>query len=149
VTTIDLRLGEATDAAARVHSVDFCVPLAQAVDERAVGGKAYALGRMLRAGVDVPDGFVLTARAFDLQVACLPVASTDVASMVRASGLAPAVREQLMVHAAPLLARGPVVVRSSAIGEDGAAESFAGQLDSILHVADHKAVEDAVRAVWA
>ncbi len=59
------------------------------------------------------------------------------------------VREALAAHAAPLLETGPVVVRSSAVGEDGAAESFAGQLDSILDVADGVQLERAVRDVWA
>jgi rifampicin phosphotransferase len=150
MTTIDLTV-VATESAPRAEesASDLCLPLADATDERTVGGKAYALGRMLRAGVDVPEGIALTVRAFDRHVAPLAIDSTGNASSVRAAALPHEVREQLALNAAPLLARGPVVVRSSAVGEDGAAESFAGQLDSILHVADQRALEQAVRDVWA
>src|SRR6185295_8529713 len=48
-----------------------------------------------------------------------------------------------------LLACGAVVVRSSAVGEDSRGQSFAGQLDSILHVTTLSALEDAVLACWA
>ncbi|HVD06800.1 MAG TPA: PEP/pyruvate-binding domain-containing protein, partial [Gemmatimonadaceae bacterium] len=41
----------------------------------------------------------------------------------------------------------PVAVRSSAVGEDGAEDSYAGQLDSHLFVA-HQDVEARVRDVW-
>ena len=40
-------------------------------------------------------------------------------------------------------------MRSSAVGEDGAAASFAGQFDSVLHVAGAEALRRAVRACWA
>ena len=39
--------------------------LGEPSDATLVGGKAYALGRMMRAGLRVPDGFVLTTDAFD------------------------------------------------------------------------------------
>ena len=43
---------------------------------------------------------------------------------------------------------GPFAVRSSAIGEDGAAASFAGQHTTILNVVDTPSVLYAVRSVW-
>ena len=48
-----------------------------------------------------------------------------------------------------MLARGAVVVRSSAIGEDSSGHSFAGQLDSILNVTNEDALERAVLECWA
>ena len=126
-----------------------CIPLVTATDPSLVGGKAHALGRMLRAGLPVPEGFVLSAHALDAHVASGGADTSDWPTFVRNAALPGAVREQLASHAAPFLARGPVVVRSSAVGEDGAAESFAGQLDSILHVTDQAVLEQAVRDVWA
>lgn len=112
----------------------WCRPLRASSAESLVGGKAVALGRLIRAGMAVPDGFVLTSEAFD---------ATD-GGRLRAD-----VREQLVCTAEPLLETGPVVVRSSAIGEDGGADSFAGQLDSVLHVRTVAALEQAVLTVWA
>lgn len=43
----------------------------------------------------------------------------------------------------------PVAVRSSAVGEDGSAVSFAGQLDSFLCARDAEAVARAVLRCWA
>jgi pyruvate,water dikinase len=44
--------------------------------------------------------------------------------------------------------RGPFAVRSSAVGEDGADASFAGQHITLLNVPSADAVTDAVREVW-
>ncbi len=136
-----------------------CIPLGAATDASLVGGKACALARLIRAGVAVPEGFVLTTGALDEHLGgCDNTATTskqrrrdaeEQRERVLESALPNDVREALANHAAPLLAQGPVVVRSSAVGEDGAAESFAGQLDSILNVADDVQLERAVRAVWA
>jgi rifampicin phosphotransferase len=93
------------------------VPLERATDAAAHGGKAFALARLLQAGLPVPPGFVLGESC-------------------------PA---RLAVAPALALAQGqPLVVRSSAAGEDSAAASFAGQLESILHVDAAHQLEAAV-----
>ena len=135
------------------------VPLGEATDASLVGGKAIALGRLIRAGVAVPEGFVLTTDALDGHLGGFgdtATASTQARKgaekhqeLLSTTALSSSVREALTAHAASLLAKGPVVVRSSAVGEDGTAESFAGQLDSILNVTDDAQLERAVRAVWA
>src|SRR4051812_47069122 len=91
-------MGDPTEGAA-------IVPLARA-DARC-GGKAANLGRLIRAGFSVPDGFVVTDPAGEDWPAPL---------------------------AAALAARGPstFAVRSSAFDEDGAEASFAGQLHTTL-----------------
>jgi pyruvate,water dikinase len=138
---------------------DVCVPLGEATDASLVGGKAIALGRLIRAGVAVPEGFVLTTDALDGHLGAAADTATAPTQRRRSAEeqqefllttvLSPCVCEALASLAAPLLARGPVVVRSSAVGEDGAAESFAGQLESILNVTDDVQLERAVRNVWA
>jgi pyruvate,water dikinase len=135
--TVDLSLSPPADVDV---ASDVCVPLVAATDASLVGGKGYALGRLMRAGVAVPEGFVLTTGALDAHLG--PAVVLD-------SPLPTSVRKALANHAASLLARGPIVVRSSAVGEDGASESFAGQLDSILDVTDDVQLERAVRDVWA
>jgi len=153
---VDLSLGPPSGVGV---ASDVCVPLVAATDASLVGGKAYALGRLMRAGVAAPEGFVLTTDALGGHLG--ETGDTATASTQRCgeaeeqkqrvleSPLPTSVREALASHAAPLLARGPVVVRSSAVGEDGARESFAGQLDSILNVTDDVQLERAVRNVWA
>ena len=71
----------------------------------------------MRAGLPVPDGFVATADAGD----------EDVHAALRALG------------------GGPVAVRSSAVAEDLAGASFAGQYETFLGVQGPEAVLDAVR----
>lgn len=105
------------------------VPLADACDERTFGGKAVQLGVAIRAGLPVPDGFALAA---DL-----------VAAVAQGDKAARATLEEV----GDLLA-GPLVVRSSAIGEDSATASFAGQHATVLNVHGVAATVQAVEAVW-
>jgi pyruvate,water dikinase len=90
------------------------------------GGKAAALGRLRRAGLPVPDGFVVPAAA---PRADLP--------RVVAAGL-----DRLDRLGGP----GPVAVRSSATDEDAPHASAAGQYDTALGVVG---VRDVVGAVLA
>jgi pyruvate,water dikinase len=128
-----------------------CVALASAVPLERVGGKAHTLGRLMRAGVRVPHGFVLRREALASHLSAIGK-SRDGATMralVCGTPLPDALRRELLSRARTLLARGPVVVRSSAVGEDSDAASFAGQLDSVLHVTDEVMLERAVLACWA
>lgn len=105
------------------------VALAEARDERVFGGKAVQLGAGLRAGLPVPAGVALGA---DL-----------VEAIARGEQTA---RWELAAVYARL--RGPVAVRSSAVGEDSAAMSFAGQHATVLNACGLEAVTEAVEAVW-
>ena len=106
----------------------------------ACGGKAAALGRLLRAGARVPPGLVLP---FD--------AHRD-AARGHPPGTAPPVPPRWVAAlAAGLAALGdpPVAVRSSAADEDTAGASAAGQHDTVLGVRGADAVARAVRTCWA
>ena len=87
------------------------------------------LGAAIRAGLPVPDGFALAA---DLVAA---VAEGDQA----ARAILDEVGDRLV---------GPFAVRSSAIGEDSAAASFAGQHATVLNVHGPAATAQAVATVW-
>jgi rifampicin phosphotransferase len=150
----------------------FCRPL-DAVDEpTAIGGKASALGRMMRAGLPVPNGFVIVAAALEshlsanaigvrIEKLCAELDAGDpgpeagrrtsaaIGALVREARLPDQVWRDVFAHARPLLVHGRVVVRSSAIGEDGASDSFAGQLDSILHVGDEATLQRALLDCWS
>ena len=77
-----------------------------------VGSKAHALSVLAAAGLAVPDGFVITTAALDAWPALTP--------QIRA--------------AARRLGAARYAVRSSAVAEDLACASFAGQYDTVLDV---------------
>lgn len=112
------------------------VSLAGATALDAVGGKAANLARLMAAGAPVPDGFVLTNAALHHFVAEQEALPPDVDSAVIAAWRA-------------AFAATPVVVRSSAVGEDSADASFAGQLDSVLNVSSADGLRRAILDVWA
>ncbi len=93
-------------------------------DEDAYGGKAVALGLALRSGLPVPPGIALPA---DL----VAVVASDLSA-----------REAVCTAAREL--GGPMAARSSAVGEDGARSSFAGQHLTVLNLWEPDAVVDAV-----
>lgn len=87
-------------------------------DALAVGGKAVNLARLHRAGLNVPNGFVLTTAAFD-------EAEHDVIPERVAAEL---------IEAYGRLCAAEIAVRSSATLEDSPTASFAGQGRTILNV---------------
>ena len=95
-------------------------------DVALAGGKGANLGELVRAGLPVPPGFVVTTAASD------PGAS-----------LTDAVREAVLAAYADL-GRPPVAVRSSATAEDLEGASFAGQQETYLNVRGDDALLDAV-----
>jgi pyruvate,water dikinase len=105
------------------------VPLVEAHEETLYGAKALGLGDALRAGLPVPPGIALSGPEVDLIAA-----GDDVATA--------ALRDALV--GVPM----PVAVRSSAVGEDSAGASFAGQHITVLNVPSADDVETAVREVW-
>lgn len=116
---------------------------ASASDLAAFGGKGRALARLGRAGFPVPPWFAVAPSVFDISVsraAQETLAHTDDATLITAAlaDLHPAA-DVLADIAAALTVLCPkgeaVAVRSSALDEDGAQHSFAGQLDSYLFVA--------------
>ena len=106
--------------------------LGEAIAAAEYGGKAARLSEALAAGLPVPPGFVLSPG--DVQhFASEPVSVTERALL------------EARLHEVGL----PVAVRSSAIGEDGSAASFAGQHVSVLNLLDLDAMLTAIESVWS
>ena len=102
-------------------------------DLATAGGKGANLGELIRAGVRVPPGFVVTTDAY----------------AAGADGSVPEPVAQAIRTAYAGLGGGAVAVRSSATAEDLPGAAFAGQQDTYLDVAGEPAVLDAVRRCWA
>jgi phosphoenolpyruvate synthase/pyruvate phosphate dikinase len=120
-----------------------------------VGGKALSLARMRRLSIPVPEGFVVTNAAFQEFLAqgglgerirglqaglrredlpAIEAAARNIQQLVLEAPLPGSLREGLASWRAEVLADEELIVRSSGVGEDSAEASFAGQLDSHLHV---------------
>ena len=97
---------------------DTVTPLTDATDAARFGGKAANLARLIAAGMPVPAGVVLQQPDPDIE------------------------------ELADLLEEPPLIVRSSAIGEDSEDASFAGQLDSVANVTTSSELQAAIARVW-
>jgi len=147
------------------------IPVAarEAADAGRVGPKAANLAALGHAGLPVPDGFCLDARAYreqlqalELEAAARAVFGSDDGPLARRSALtmklglmeqpiAPEILQPLLGAWRSLKERSgaPLVVRSSALVEDRFGTSFAGQFESYLGLADETGFLTAVRACWA
>jgi pyruvate,water dikinase len=105
------------------------VPLADARDDGIFGSKAVGLGEAAREGLPLPPGVALSGAIVEAV----------------ASGEEEALKQ--VIEAARDLPT-PFAVRSSAVDEDGADASFAGQHLTLLNVPSIAALDDAVREVW-
>lgn len=109
------------------------VPLRDALDEARFGGKAAQCARALREGLPVPDGFALACDSAAAQHGDAQhgdAARRTLAAMLDTLG-------------------GLVAVRSSAVGEDSAGASFAGQHATVLGVTSVSGLIEALREVYA
>lgn len=128
------------------------VPLAEATDLRESGGKASNLARLMACGAPVPDGFVITDTALRLVIESANVTAADTADLMAALFRGEPVPDALgaeLDHAWAGLSAAVAIVRSSAVGEDSDAASFAGQLDSIVDVSNAAMLRQALACVWA
>jgi phosphohistidine swiveling domain-containing protein len=119
-----------------------------------VGGKARALAELQQAELPIPPWFVVLPDAFtasltsDQQTALRSAQDAEtvraiVASVSPSASVAAAIRQA----AAEIAQMGEFAVRSSALGEDSAEYSFAGQLESFLFVQPDQLAEYVAR-VW-
>jgi pyruvate,water dikinase len=101
------------------------VRLEEAQDVASVGGKSSALAKMIKAGFRVPDGFVVgaAAKTMDKHLTGAVLAAFD------------------------KLGAPEVAVRSSALAEDGANDTWAGQMDTFLNV-DRSGLIGAIEKCW-
>lgn len=92
-------------------------------DINLVGGKGASLGEMVKAGIPVPPGFVITTEAFQKN------------------------NDEEILQAFDYLGSDKVAVRSSAVAEDSLQASWAGQLETYLNVSRENLISK-VKECW-
>jgi phosphoenolpyruvate synthase/pyruvate phosphate dikinase len=97
-----------------------------------VGGKGASLIKLYRAGIPVPNGFVVTTRAYN---------------EFREQGL-PDNFQSMLLESFDSLGAQRVAVRSSAVSEDSDTASWAGQFESFMNVTRGTLVES-IKKCWA
>jgi pyruvate,water dikinase len=105
------------------------VPLEMARDTAIFGSKAVGLGEAIRQGLPVPPGVALSGSIVEAVAGGEEEAIEEVTSAAR-----------------PLHA--PLAVRSSAVDEDGADASFAGQHLTLLNVPSIDELTSALNEIW-
>ena len=144
------------------------------IDHRpTVGGKGASLGELIRAGIRVPPGCVVTTMAFEhflsnfdadgsirAAIAALDAndmdaiqrVSTEIRARIGQAQVPDELREAIAHGYRSIRAEaqgGPVAVRSSATSEDSAEASFAGLQDTYLWVCGEEALLNYVLQCWA
>jgi pyruvate, water dikinase len=134
-------------------------------DIEKAGGKGASLGEMLSL-VPIPDGFVITAQAYEDFVNQVKNDIFDLIKMINIEDssqldkIAKDIRDIILKTEVPEELKkeiektynelkGFVAVRSSATAEDLPEASFAGQQDTYLNVKGAEEVIDSVRKCWA
>lgn len=105
------------------------VPLEKARDDGVFGSKAIGLGEATREGLRLPPGVALSGTIVEAVATGEERAIEKVLKAIRS------------------LDR-PLAIRSSAVDEDGAKASFAGQHLTLLNVATDDDVTSALREIW-
>jgi pyruvate,water dikinase len=134
-----------------------------------VGGKAFGLARLIRAGFPVPDGFCITTIAYRKHVARPNLTQflkealgnldrlqlqerakvlNDIRQRIIEAPLSETL-EAAVADAYCLLRADRVAVRSSATAEDLGEHSFAGQYDTYLGIASLQDCLQAIKKCWA
>ncbi|MFH1188257.1 MAG: PEP/pyruvate-binding domain-containing protein [bacterium] len=136
-------------------------------DSATAGGKGAALGEMVKIGIPVPDGFVVTTHAFETFLIenglnkniddLLKIvdykniqALTDVSKKIERSILTARISDEIsraILQTFKTLDTELVAVRSSATAEDGTEAAWAGQLESYVNV-DEKNLIHNVKKCW-
>ncbi len=143
---------------------------AEDADPAALGGKAANLARLMQFGFAVPEWSVIPTGVFLSTLEAAGVldevrdhlsrldpanpahvrqTSLIIGDRIRQVPFSSSVRAELLEAYERQFKGGLVAVRSSAVGEDSATQSFAGQMDTFLFVKGEEALLEAIRGCWA
>ena len=146
------------------------VELTDADTSSVVGAKAANLRQVRQTGLPTPDGVVIPDPVFQrhleragvrslvsqlhaglevMPIGELEIAGARIRDRIDAMSLEPELGRTLWRTWSVRWPGRVLVVRSSAVGEDSANASFAGQLESFLGIGDGSSLETAVKATWS
>lgn len=137
-------------------------------DVSSCGGKGASLGEMTRAGIPVPPGFVITARAFEKflketdinveidawikkadikDIESVEEVSEVIKSLIMNAPISDNLAKEILEEFKKL--KSPdIAVRSSATAEDSKIDSWAGELESYLNTTEKNLLQN-VKKCWA
>lgn len=150
----------------------YIVPLYDSqYDPNTLGGKGASLARLAKAGLPVPEGFVVTTMAYQFFVAenglqdaiqfiadridiatlsSIEVAADEIRKKFHEAHIPAILTDQILVAYKDLPGIRPAVAsRSSATAEDLPDASYAGQQETYLNISGPDAVLEAVKKCWA
>lgn len=137
-------------------------------DAPLAGGKGASLGELIRAGISVPHGFVVTAHSFEFflkendltqeiesilkkvkhkEMESIERASEQIRELILNAEIPEVLLKEIKISFSELKSRF-VAVRSSATLEDGKDHAWAGQLDSFLNTTA-KNLEENIKKCFA
>ncbi len=137
-------------------------------DIKIVGGKGASLGELTKAGLSVPDGFVITTEVFDkllednnlikkienelrkvdiAQPQTIEIVSQNIQNLILRVEISKNVVQEIKNQFEKLSSKF-VAVRSSATAEDGISNAWAGQLDTFLNTTRDDLLKN-VQKCWA
>lgn len=137
-------------------------------DVAIAGGKGASLGEMVQAGIPVPPGFVILARAFaeflaatDLvveiaarmdkvnynEMASIDNAAAIIRDLINSAAIPENIEKEILTEFKNLKVK-YVAVRSSATAEDSVVASFAGELETYLDTRREQLLSN-VRNCWS
>ncbi len=138
-----------------------------------VGGKGANLGELAKAGIPVPNGFIVTSKAyFDFikennlkdkikesmkhvdadDPQSINVASQKIKKLIEDGKMSPILAKEIIhnyLKLGSLIRHALVAIRSSATAEDLPGASFAGQQETFLNVKGEANVVNRVKNCWA
>ena len=94
--------------------INCVLTIKDACDRKDVGGKAFNISRMARAGFSVPEGFCITTKAYDLYITFNKISKGVTSDRIREGVMPLLVSEAIQKH---LNIKGPFAVRSSSTVE--------------------------------
>jgi len=124
------------------------------------GKKAQNLGRLIKSGFKVPEGFCISSKAYDEHIKKIglgeliekiPENKKEILSQIRENiiqkPLDESLSNEIKCHFSSIQI--PLAVRSSGTAEDMENCSFAGQYDTFLHIQHYEDCLMAVKKCWA
>ena len=131
-----------------------------------IGAKAKNLGKIIGLNIPVPQGFVISNLALEKFLRSQQISLTElnvkditpeeiskhsqyIQNQIRSSRIPEQLFIQMKSQVGNKFGHAPIIVRSSAVGEDSVESSFAGQLDSIIVRNTELELENAILNCWA